>query len=136
MIHNLVWFDLVWSGFWKYNTLIYNKCCFIYRKLEEKIKCAEEEVNNNSEIYNKTKQEYSTNKDMHSTKIREWRSVQNRVKRLEDDIGTLCKEIHRLERLINIIFFAFIQCQFYITLLHIHIYFLVAIMQKKVKEMR
>ncbi|KAK1135509.1 hypothetical protein K0M31_000098 [Melipona bicolor] len=67
------------------------------QKLEEEIKSAEEEVNNNSEIYNKTKQEYSINKDMHSTKIREWRSVQNRVKRLEDDIGTLCKEIHRLE---------------------------------------
>ena len=88
--------------------------------MEEEIKSAQEEVNNNSEIYNKTKQEYSTNKDMYSTKIREWRSVQNRVKRLEDDISTLCKEIHRLEGLENIIlFFTFMQCQFYITLLYI-----------------
>lgn len=105
--------------------------------MEEEIKSAEEEVNNNFEIYNKTKQEYSTNKDMHSTKIREWRSVQNRVKRLEDDIGTLCKEIHRLERLINIIFFF---CIYTMPILHNAItythLFLVVTMQKKVKETR
>lgn len=66
------------------------------QELEEEIESTEKEVNN-SETYNRARQEYSIKKNEHSTKIREWRSVQSKVKRLEDDISTLCKEIHRLE---------------------------------------
>ncbi|XP_012348416.1 structural maintenance of chromosomes protein 6 isoform X1 [Apis florea] len=67
------------------------------QKLKEEIKSAEEEVNNNFETYNKAKQEYNINKNIHSTKVREWRSTQSKIKRLEDDIITLRKEIQRLE---------------------------------------
>lgn len=66
--------------------------------MKEEIKSAEEEVNNNFETYNKAKQEYNINKNIHSTKVREWRSTQSKIKRLEDDIITLRKEIQRLER--------------------------------------
>lgn len=66
--------------------------------MKEEIKSAEEEVNNNFEIYNKAKQEYNINKNTHSIKVREWRFTQNKIKRLEDDIITLRKEIQRLER--------------------------------------
>ncbi|XP_076163825.1 structural maintenance of chromosomes 6 isoform X2 [Ptiloglossa arizonensis] len=66
-------------------------------KLEEEIKHVEQEVTDSSEIYNKIKQEYSENKDTHSTKAREWRSAQSKIKRMEDDISMIKKELHRLE---------------------------------------
>lgn len=66
--------------------------------MKEEIESAEEEVNNNFETYNKAKQEYNINKNTHSIKVREWRSIQSKIKRLEDDIITLRKEIQRLER--------------------------------------
>lgn len=71
---------------------------FLFRKLEEEIKHVEQEVTDSSEIYNKIKQEYSENKDTHSTKAREWRSAQSKIKRMEDDISMIKKELHRLER--------------------------------------
>lgn len=68
------------------------------RKLHDDIKRAEQEVADNSEIYKKVKQDYFESKNTHSTKVREWRSAQSKIKRLEDDIVKLRGEIHRLER--------------------------------------
>ncbi|XP_076300336.1 structural maintenance of chromosomes 6 [Lasioglossum baleicum] len=65
--------------------------------LEEEIKEAEREVTNGSEDYNKVKQEYSISKDTHSTRAREWRSSQTKIKRFEDEINTIKKEIQRQE---------------------------------------
>lgn len=84
-------------SFSMYKNVIYVVIIF-YRKLREEIICAEQEVASSSEVYNKTKQDYSINKDAHSTKAREWRSAQSKIKRLEDDISMIRKEIHRLER--------------------------------------
>ncbi|XP_017792658.1 PREDICTED: structural maintenance of chromosomes protein 6 [Habropoda laboriosa] len=66
-------------------------------QLEEEIKCAEQEVTDSSGAYNKAKEEYNVNKTAHCTKVREWRSAQNKMKRLEDDVIALRKEIQRLE---------------------------------------
>ncbi|KZC07283.1 PREDICTED: structural maintenance of chromosomes protein 6 [Dufourea novaeangliae] len=65
--------------------------------LEKEIKVAEQAVADDSQEYNKVKQDYSTNKDTHSIKAREWRSAQSKIKRLEDDINMIRREIHRLE---------------------------------------
>ncbi|XP_076243651.1 structural maintenance of chromosomes 6 [Calliopsis andreniformis] len=67
------------------------------QKLKEEIRRLEQEVADGSEAYNKVKQEYSVNKDACSTKTREWRSTQHKIKRLEDDISTIWKEIHKIE---------------------------------------
>ncbi|XP_043262042.1 structural maintenance of chromosomes protein 6 [Colletes gigas] len=67
------------------------------QEIKEEIKQVEEEVSNSSEQYIKVREEYSVNKDAHSTKVREWRSTQSKIKRLEDDISMIRKEIHRLE---------------------------------------
>ncbi|CAK9818472.1 Structural maintenance of chromosomes protein 6 [Anthophora plagiata] len=66
-------------------------------QLEEEIRRAEQEVTDSSETYNKAKEEYNVNKTTHYSKVREWRFAQNKVKRLEDDVVTLRKEIQRLE---------------------------------------
>ncbi|XP_076651994.1 structural maintenance of chromosomes 6 isoform X2 [Halictus rubicundus] len=65
--------------------------------LEEEIKEAEREVTNSSEHYNKVKQECSISKDTHSTKAREWRYSQTKIKRFEDDINMIKEEIQRQE---------------------------------------
>ncbi|OAD58463.1 Structural maintenance of chromosomes protein 6 [Eufriesea mexicana] len=67
------------------------------QQLEEEIKSVGEEINDNSKIYNNIKQEYSIHKNEHSVKVRECHSTQSKIKRLEDDIITLRKEIQRLE---------------------------------------
>lgn len=66
--------------------------------MEQEIKQAEHEISNSSEAYNKVKQEHSVNKDTYATKVHEWRGVQSKIKRFEDDIKMLQKEIQRLER--------------------------------------
>ncbi|XP_053975498.1 structural maintenance of chromosomes protein 6 [Hylaeus volcanicus] len=66
-------------------------------KLEQEIKGVEQEAAGSFETYNKIKQEYSINKDAHSIKAREWRSAQSKIKRLEDDISMIRKEVHKLE---------------------------------------
>nr|XP_034181336.1 structural maintenance of chromosomes protein 6 [Osmia lignaria]XP_034181337.1 structural maintenance of chromosomes protein 6 [Osmia lignaria] len=65
--------------------------------LEQEIKQAEREISNSSEAYNKVRQEHSVNKDTHATKVHEWRSIQSKIKRFEDDIKMIQKEIQRLE---------------------------------------
>lgn len=69
-----------------------------YRGMKEKIKQAEQEVTDSSEAYNSAKQKYSVANEAFLNKQREWRSVVNKMKRLEDDINLLKNEIQKLER--------------------------------------
>ncbi|XP_012142309.2 structural maintenance of chromosomes 6 isoform X1 [Megachile rotundata] len=67
------------------------------QSLEQEIEQAAQEISNSSEAINKVKQECVENRDAYSNKIREWRFAQSKIKRLEDDIKMIQKEIKRLE---------------------------------------
>jgi len=69
-----------------------------YRELKQKIQQAEQEVIDSSEAYNSAKKKHLAANDTYSNKHREWRSVANKIKRLEDDINLLKKEIQKLEK--------------------------------------
>jgi len=68
-----------------------------YRELKQKIQQAEQEVID-GEAYNNAKQRHLAANDKYLNKQREWRSVANEIKRLEDDINLLKKEIQKLEK--------------------------------------
>jgi len=68
------------------------------RDMKKKIQQAEQEVTDSSEAYNSAKQKYSVANEAFLNKQREWRSVVNKMKRLEDDINLLKNEIQKLER--------------------------------------
>jgi len=70
----------------------------IDRETKEKIQQAEQEIIDNTEAYNSAREKYSTANEIYLNKQREWRSVVNKKKRLEDDINLLKKEIQKLER--------------------------------------
>lgn len=70
---------------------------FINREVERKIEQVEQEAIDNSAAYNSAKQKYSAVNDTYYSKHREWRSVGNKIKRLEDDINLLKREIQKLE---------------------------------------
>ncbi|KAL0107751.1 hypothetical protein PUN28_014797 [Cardiocondyla obscurior] len=65
--------------------------------LKKKIQKAEQEVTDSIEAYNSAKQKYSSTNDAFFNKQREWRSATSKIKRLEDDIDLLKKEIQKLE---------------------------------------
>lgn len=65
--------------------------------IKQKIRQAEKEIIDSSEAYNSAKQKHSVANEEFLNKQREWRSVVNKRKRLEDDINLLKKEIQKLE---------------------------------------
>lgn len=67
------------------------------QNIKQKIQQAEQEVIDSSEAYNSAKQKHSAANEAFFNKQREWRSVVNKIKRLEDDINLLKKEIQKLE---------------------------------------
>lgn len=68
------------------------------RDIKKKIQQAEQEVIDSSTAYNNAKEKHLKANEAFSSKQREWRSVTNKMKRLEDDINLLKKEIKKLER--------------------------------------
>lgn len=70
----------------------------IGREITEKIQQTERERNDSHEAYNGAKQKYATAKEAHANKQRELRSVENQIKRHDDDIGLLKREIRKLEK--------------------------------------
>ncbi|KAK2582068.1 hypothetical protein KPH14_002772 [Odynerus spinipes] len=67
------------------------------QQLRHEVQKAEEEVTNSFGDYKDVKHKYAAEKEKHSTRVREWRTAQNKIKHLEDDINLLRKEIQRLE---------------------------------------
>jgi uncharacterized coiled-coil DUF342 family protein len=70
----------------------------IDRETKEKIQQTEQEIIDSTEAYNSAREKYSAANEMYLNKQREWRSVVNKKKRLEDDINLLKKEIQKLEK--------------------------------------
>lgn len=70
---------------------------FADRELKEKIQQAEKEAVDSGEAYNSAKQQHTAARETHSNKQREWRSAVSRIKRLEEDINLLKKEIQKVE---------------------------------------
>ncbi|KAI4490402.1 hypothetical protein M0802_010673 [Mischocyttarus mexicanus] len=66
-------------------------------QLQNEIQKAEQEVSDNSNQFKDVKNKYNIEKEVHSTKIKELRAVQMRIKHLEEDINLLREEIQRLE---------------------------------------
>lgn len=71
---------------------------YIHREMKEKIQQAEQEVMDSSEAYNGAKQKHAAANEAYSNKQREWRSVTSKIKRFEDDINLLKREIQKLEK--------------------------------------
>lgn len=69
-----------------------------HREIKEKIQQTEQEVIDNNEAYISAKQKYVAANEAYCNKQREWRSATHKIKRLEDDINLLKKEIQKLER--------------------------------------
>lgn len=67
------------------------------RELKEKIQQAEKEAIDSGEAYNSAKQKHTAAREAHSNKQREWRCALSKIKRLEEDINLLKKEIQKLE---------------------------------------
>ncbi|XP_071651384.1 structural maintenance of chromosomes protein 6 [Temnothorax longispinosus] len=67
------------------------------QEIKQKILQTEQEVTDSSEAYNSAKQKLKTANDALSNKQREWRTISNKIKRFEDDVQLLKKEIIKLE---------------------------------------
>ena len=67
------------------------------REFNGKIQETKDEAANSAEAYSTAKKLYLQEKETHSAKVKEWRTSQTFVKRLESDISLLRKEIERLE---------------------------------------
>ncbi|XP_011862086.1 PREDICTED: structural maintenance of chromosomes protein 6 [Vollenhovia emeryi] len=66
-------------------------------EIKQKIQQAEEEVKDSSGAYNSAKKNHSDANEEFGEKQREWRSVISKIKRMEDDVSLLKKEIQKLE---------------------------------------
>lgn len=67
------------------------------KEIKEKIAEVERERTDSHEAYKSARLKYTKEKEAHSNKQREWRSVENQIKRHEDDIALLRGEIQKLE---------------------------------------
>ncbi|XP_024886675.1 structural maintenance of chromosomes protein 6-like, partial [Temnothorax curvispinosus] len=67
------------------------------QEIKQKILQTEQEVTDSSEAYNSAKQKLKTANDALSNKQREWRTISNKIKRFEEDVQLLKKEIIKLE---------------------------------------
>ncbi|EFN87370.1 Structural maintenance of chromosomes protein 6 [Harpegnathos saltator] len=67
------------------------------KEIKEKILQTEKKMADSHEAYNSAKQKHAAAKEFYSNKLREWRSVENQIKRHEDDISLLKGEIQKLE---------------------------------------
>lgn len=66
--------------------------------MHQKIQQAEQEVSDSSEAYKSAKQKHSSANEAYLKKQREWRAVTIKIKRFEDDINLLKKEIQKIEK--------------------------------------
>ncbi|XP_077272905.1 structural maintenance of chromosomes 6 [Temnothorax americanus] len=67
------------------------------QEIKQKILQTEQEVTDSCEAYNSAKQKLKTANDALSNKQREWRTISNNIKRFEEDVQLLKKEIIKLE---------------------------------------
>ncbi|XP_014472533.1 PREDICTED: structural maintenance of chromosomes protein 6 isoform X2 [Dinoponera quadriceps] len=67
------------------------------KEIEEKIQRAGQEREDIEQTYISVQAKHTAAKEAYFSKQREWRSVENQVKRFEDDIGLLMAEIQKLE---------------------------------------